>query len=174
MDSFNFNKWNNILGWSVFGIALLTYWLTVEPTASFWDAGEYIATSSNLEVAHPPGAPLYQLLGAFFSIFAMSPNSIALTINLMSVFASAFAVLFMFWSLTLLLRSVVGHHVEITTTHAKAILGSAAVGSLAFTFTDSFWFSAVEAEVYSTSSLFNRKNEINIFIIALIPADMQL
>ena len=152
MDSFNFNKWNNILGWSVFGIALLTYWLTVEPTASFWDAGEYIATSSNLEVAHPPGAPLYQLLGAFFSIFAMSPNSIALTINLMSVFASAFAVLFMFWSLTLLLRSVVGHHVEITTTHAKAILGSAAVGSLAFTFTDSFWFSAVEAEVYASAA----------------------
>ena len=96
MGSFNFNKWNNILGWSVFAIALLTYWLTVEPTASFWDAGEYIATSSNLEVAHPPGAPLYQLLGAFFSIFAMSPNSIALTINLMSVFASAFAILFMF------------------------------------------------------------------------------
>jgi len=152
MGSFNFSKWNNILGWSVFTVALVTYWLTVEPTASFWDAGEYITTASNLEVGHPPGAPLYQLLGAFFSIFAMDASSIALTINLMSVFASAFTILFMFWSLTLLLRNVITKHEEISKNSAIALLGSAAVGSLAFAFTDSFWFNAVEAEVYAAAA----------------------
>jgi len=153
MDSFNFNKWNNILGWFVFAVALLTYWLTVEPTASFWDAGEYITTSSNLEVGHPPGAPLYQILGAFFSIFALEASNIALTINLMSVFASAFTILFMFWSITILLRIVISKHHEISKNNAIALLGSAAVGSLAFTFTDSFWFNAVEAEVYAAAAL---------------------
>jgi len=153
MNSFNFKKWNNILGWLVFATALLTYWLTVEPTASFWDAGEYITTSSNLEVGHPPGAPLYQLLGAFFSIFAMEPTSIALTINLMSVFASAFTVLFMFWSITLLLTNIISKNNEITNDKSYAILGSAAIGSLAFAFTDSFWFNAVEAEVYAMAAL---------------------
>ena len=113
MGSFNFTKWNRILGWSVFAIALITYWLTVEPTASFWDAGEYITTASNLEVGHPPGAPLYQILGAFFSIFAMEATNIALTINLMSVFASAFTILFMFWSLTILLSNIVSKHQEL-------------------------------------------------------------
>jgi len=152
MGSFNFNRWNKILGWSVFAVALLTYWLTVEPTASFWDAGEYITTASNLEVGHPPGAPLYQLLGAFFSIFAMDASNIALTINLMSVFASAFTILFMFWSITILLRNIVSKNHEITKNHAIAILGSAAVGSLTFTFTDSFWFNAVEAEVYAAAA----------------------
>jgi hypothetical protein len=153
MSSFTFKKWNNILGWSVFTIALLTYWLTVEPTASFWDAGEYITTASNLEVGHPPGAPLYQLLGAFFSIFAMEASNIALTINLMSVFASAFTILLMFWSLTILLTNIVSKHQEITKYNEIAILGSAAVGALAFTFTDSFWFNAVEAEVYAMATL---------------------
>ena len=153
MGSFQYTKWNNILGWCVFAIALVVFWLTVEPTASFWDAGEYITTSSNLEVGHPPGAPLYQLLGAFFSIFAMDSSNIALTINLMSVFASAFTILFMFWSLTILLTNVVSKHQEITKNHAVAILGSAAVASLAFAFTDSFWFNAVEAEVYAMATL---------------------
>ena len=152
MASFNFKKWNQILGWSVFLISLITYWLTVEPTASFWDAGEYITTASNLEVGHPPGAPLYQLLGAFFSIFAMEASNIALTINLMSVFASAFTILFMFWSLTMLLTNVVSKHQEINKSNSVAILGSAFIGSLSFAFTDSFWFSAVEAEVYASAA----------------------
>jgi hypothetical protein len=152
MGSFSFTKWNKILGWFVFAIALLTYWLTVEPTASFWDAGEYITTASNLEVGHPPGAPLYQLMGAFFSIFAMDPTNIALTINLMSVFASAFTVLFMFWSLTILLTNIVKKNDELTQNNQVAILGSAAVASLAFGFTDSFWYSAVEAEVYAMAA----------------------
>ena len=152
MNSFNFKKWNNILGWFVFTIALTTYWLTVEPTASFWDAGEYITTSSNLEVGHPPGAPLYQLLGAFFSIFAMEPTNIALTINLMSVFASAFTILFMFWSLTLLLVNITSKNNTITKESSYAILGSAVIGSLTFAFSDSFWFNAVEAEVYAMAA----------------------
>lgn len=152
MGSFNFSKWNKITGWFVFAVALTTYWLTVEPTASFWDAGEYITTASNLEVGHPPGAPLYQLLGAFFSIFAPDASHIALTINLMSVFASAFTILFMFWSLTILLTNIISKHEEINKTTAIAVIGSAAVGSLAFTFTDSFWFNAVEAEVYASAA----------------------
>ena len=152
MGSFNFTKWNKITGWVVFAIALTTYWLTVEPTASFWDAGEYITTASNLEVGHPPGAPLYQLLGAFFSIFAPDPSFIALTINLMSVFSSAFAILFMFWSLTILLTNIISKNQEIEKTTSLAILGSAAVGALAFSFTDSFWYNAVEAEVYASAT----------------------
>ncbi len=152
MSEFNFSKWNKILGWTVFAISLLTYWLTVEPTASFWDAGEYITTASNLEVGHPPGAPLYQLLGAFFSIFAMSPDNIALTINLMSVFASAFTILFMFWSITILLTNLVVKHENLSNITQKAILASALVGSLAFAFTDSFWYNAVEAEVYASAA----------------------
>ncbi|OAB80521.1 glycosyltransferase family 117 protein [Cochleicola gelatinilyticus] len=154
MSSFAFKKWNMILGWFVFAIALITYWLTVEPTASFWDAGEYITTASNLEVGHPPGAPLYQIMGAFFSIFAMEPSNIALTINLMSVFASAFTIAFMFWSLTILLQNLILKHHEQTKNNSIAILGSAAVGALSFAFTDSFWFNAVEAEVYAMAALF--------------------
>lgn len=140
------------MGWTVFAVALTTYWLTVEPTASYWDAGEYITTASNLEVGHPPGAPLYQLIGAFFSIFALDSSYIALTINLMSVFSSAFTILFMFWSLSILLVNLISKQHDITKTNAIAILGSSAVGALAFTFTDSFWFSAVEAEVYAMAA----------------------
>ncbi len=152
MGSFNFIKWNKITGWIVFAIALTTYWLTVEPTASFWDAGEYITTASNLEVGHPPGAPLYQLLGAFFSIFAPDASQIALTINLMSVFSSAFTVLFLFWSLSILLTNIVSKHQEIEKTNSITIIASAAIGALAFGFTDSFWYNAVEAEVYASGS----------------------
>lgn len=152
MGTFNFTRWNRITGWIVFAIALTTYWLTVEPTVSFWDPGEFITTSSNLEVGHPPGAPLFQLIGAFFSIFAAEPTQVALTINLMSVFASAFTILFMFWSLTILLTKLVQTRREPTSSDSIAILGSAAIGSLAFSFTDSFWFNAVEAEVYAMAA----------------------
>ncbi|MFL1894119.1 DUF2723 domain-containing protein [Aquimarina sp. 2-A2] len=152
MNSFNFAKWNKILGWLVFIISLCTYWLTVEPTASFWDAGEYIATSSKLQVGHPPGAPLFQMIGAFASIFASDPTQIALMVNLTSAFASAFAILFMFWSITLLLRKLIVIEDKFTTSKGMAVLGSAFVGSLAFSFTDSFWFNAVEAEVYAMAT----------------------
>ncbi len=153
MKEFDFKKWNLISGWCVFLIALTTYWLTVEPTASFWDPGQFITTSSNLEVGHPPGAPLYQMIGAVFATFAGDVTQIALMVNMMSVFASAFTILFMFWSLTLLLQKIISKNEPLDTNKQILILGSAAVGSLAFTYTDSFWFSAVEAEVYAMASL---------------------
>ncbi|MBQ4818715.1 DUF2723 domain-containing protein [Aquimarina sp. MMG016] len=152
MSTFNFVKWNKILGWVVFAIALCVYSLTVEPTASFWDAGEYIATSSKLQVGHPPGAPLFQMIGAFASIFAPDATQIALVVNMTSAFASAFAILFMFWSITILVRKLIIKDEEMTQSKALAVLGSALVGSLTFTFTDSFWFNAVEAEVYAMAS----------------------
>lgn len=152
MTKLSFKKWNKILGWLVFLIALTTYTLTLEPTASFWDAGEYIATSANLEVGHPPGAPLYQMMGAFFSTFATDSSQVALMINFMSGLASAFAVLFMFWSIVILLLKITRPVETLSKANKIAILGSAAVGSLAFTFTDSFWFSAVEAEVYAMAA----------------------
>ncbi len=154
MADFNFKKWNRILGWLVFLIALTTYTLTLEPTASFWDAGEYIATSANLEVGHPPGAPFYQMMGAFFSTFAPDNSQVAHMINFMSGLASAFAILFMFWSITILVLKVAGPIKKLTPGKKMAILGSSLVGSLAFTFTDSFWFNAVEAEVYAMAACF--------------------
>lgn len=153
MPSFNFKKWNLILGWAVFAVALITYTLTVEPTVSFWDAGEYISTSAKLQVGHPPGAPLYQMLGAFFAMFASAPEKVALMVNMVAVLSSAFTILFMFWSLTFLLRKLVEHTSQLTKTNAIVVLGSAATGALAFTFSDSFWFNAVEAEVYATAML---------------------
>ena len=106
MTPFNFKKWNTILGWVVFAIALTTYSLTVEPTISFWDCSEYIATSAKLEVGHPPGAPLFQMMGAFFAMFAFEASQVALMVNMMSVFSSAFTILFLFWTLTLLLKKL--------------------------------------------------------------------
>ena len=153
MNSFNFKKWNTILGWVAFAIALITYTLTVEPTISFWDCSEYIATSSNLELGHPPGAPLFQMMGAIFSIFATDPTQIAFMVNMLSVFSSAFTILFMFWSLTLIMKKVFLNE-ESAKENVIMVLGSAFVASLAFTFTDSFWYSAVEAEVYAMASLF--------------------
>jgi hypothetical protein len=154
MTDFNFSRTNKILGWLVFLISLTTYWLTVEPTASFWDAGEYIATSANLEVGHPPGAPLYQMMGAFFATFASDTSQVALMVNLMSVFASAFTIMLMFWSIVLLVLKIAGPRKTLTNSNKIAVFGSALVGSLAFSFTDSFWFNAVEAEVYAMATLF--------------------
>ncbi len=153
MTTFNFKKWNNITGWTAFAIALITYSLTVEPTMSFWDCGEYIATAAKLEVGHPPGAPLFQMLGAFFAMFAMSKESVALMVNMMSVISSAFTILFLFWSSTILLKKIVSSYTEINKDNSIAILGSSFVGALTFTFSDSFWFNAVEAEVYAMAML---------------------
>ena len=153
MADFNFKKWNLILGWFAFLIAFITYSLTVEPTVSFWDAGEYILTSSKLQVGHPPGAPFFQMMGAFFSIFATDPTQIGLMINMMSATASAFTILFMFWSIVLLIKQVVMNNNESSKGQNAAILGAAFVGSLSFAFTDSFWFNAVETEVYAMATL---------------------
>ncbi len=154
MATFNFNKWNTITGWCAFAVALITYTLTVEPTMSFWDCGEYIATSAKLQVGHPPGAPLFQMIGAFFAIFAMDDKHIALMVNMMSVFSSAFTILFMFWSSSMILKKIISQYSEINKNNSIVILGSSFVGALAFTFSDSFWASAVEAEVYAMASLF--------------------
>ena len=153
MTQFSYKKWNTTLGWFSFLIALITYSLTVEPTVSFWDAGEYILTSSKLQVGHPPGAPLFQMFGAFFSMFALEPSQIGLVMNLMSAVASAFTILFMFWTISLLLEKIVKLNGDFTQSKKVAVLGSAFVGSLAFAFTDSFWFNAVETEVYAMATL---------------------
>ncbi|UOB19016.1 glycosyltransferase family 117 protein [Abyssalbus ytuae] len=148
-----FKRLDTILGWVVFLIALITYSLTVEPTASFWDCGEYIATSAKLQVGHPPGAPFFQIMGAFFAMFASKPESVALVVNYMSVFSGAFTVLFMFWTITNLTKKIVIKNSELTLPKTIAILGSGFVGSLTYTFSDSFWFNAVEAEVYAMATL---------------------
>ena len=152
MTALQFKKWDTILGWVVFAIALTVYHLTVEPTSSFWDAGEYIATSSKLQVGHPPGAPLFQMIGAFFANFASNPETIAVTVNHMSVFSSAFTILFMFWTITNLTLKLARQQGELTSAKYMAVLGSGLTGALAFTFTDSFWFNAVEAEVYAMAT----------------------
>ena len=151
--SLSFKKWNLILGWFAFLIALITYSLTVEPTVSFWDAGEYILTASKLQVGHPPGAPLYQMLGAVFSVFALNPDQIGLLMNMMSAVSSAFTILFMFWTIVLILEKILGEGKTLKSGQQIAVLGSALVGSLAFSFTDSFWFNAVETEVYAMAIL---------------------
>ena len=154
MTQFSFKKWNTILGWFSFLIALITYSLTVEPTVSFWDAGEYILTASKLQVGHPPGAPLFQMLGAFFSIFTFGNNEyIGMMMNMMSAVSSAFTILFMYWTISLLLKKLVSNGKDLGKSKSIAILGSALVGSLAFSFTDSFWFNAVETEVYAMATL---------------------
>lgn len=152
----NFKKWNDFTGWAVFLIATVVYMLTLEPTASWWDCGEYIATAYKLQVGHPPGAPLFQMIGRFFSLFAFGDTSrVALMINVMSGLSSSFTILFLFWTITMLARKfmLVGENVH-STAHQLAVLGAGAVGALAYTFSDSFWFSAVEGEVYAMSSFF--------------------
>ena len=152
----NFKKINNISGWAIFGIATLVYWLTVEPTASYWDCGEFIAVSYKLEVPHPPGAPLFLLIGRLFSFLALgNVENVAYWINMISVFASGFTILFLFWSLTLLGRKIFKIEKGAETLGQTILLiGGGVIGALALTFSDSFWFSAVEAEVYAMSSFF--------------------
>lgn len=152
----NFKKLNDLTGWIVFGIATLVYFLTLEPTASWWDCGEYIATAYKLQVGHPPGAPLFQMIGRFFSLFAFgNVTQVALMINIMSAISSSLTILFLFWSITLLARKVImdgGREDDATAQYL--VLAAGAIGALAYTFSDSFWFSAVEGEVYAMSSFF--------------------
>ena len=152
MNTFNYKKLNIILGWVAFAIALITYTLTLEPTVSYWDCGEYISTAVKLEVGHPPGAPLFQMLGAFFAMFTNDVTQIAKMVNFMSALASAFTILFLFWTITALAKKITAKTKELSDATGIAILGSGLVGALAYTFSDSFWFSAVEAEVYAMSS----------------------
>ena len=160
MKQLSFKKKEIILSLIVFIISLVTYIMTLEPTVSFWDCGEYISTSAKLQVGHPPGAPLFQMLGAFFAMFASSPSKVAYMVNMMSAIFSALTVLFLFWTIVhILLKYILKIEKPVTSAQEIIVLGSATVGSLAFAFSDSFWFSAVEAEVYAaamflTSALF--------------------
>ena len=148
----NYKNWNFYLGWLCFLISFTVYFLTAEPTVSFWDTGEYITTSSKLQVGHPPGAPLYQMLGAIFSIFAMDIKNIGFTMNLMSGFASALSIAIMFWTISLLISRNLLKNLKLEENKLK-VLGPAFIGSMSFAFTDSFWFNAVEAEVYAMATL---------------------
>jgi hypothetical protein len=150
-----FRLYNLAFGWGVFLVALIVYLLTMEPTASFWDCGEFIATAYKLEVGHPPGAPFFMVLGRFFTLFAGGDvTKVAVTMNVLSASAGAFTVLFLFWTLTHLVKKFFSAEDAKSPVTLLTVFGAALVGSLAYTFSDSFWFSAVEAEVYSTSSLF--------------------
>jgi hypothetical protein len=153
----DFKKLNILTGWLVFLVAAWTYISTIEPTASFWDCGEFIATAYKMQVTHPPGAPLFMILGRVASFF-VAPEQVPVAINVLSALASAFTILFLFWSITHM-----AHKLALRTADAGAalssggliaVLGSGVVGALAYTWSDSFWFSAVEGEVYALSSFF--------------------
>ncbi len=152
----NFRKLNNITGWAVFFIAFATYFLTREARASLWDCGEFIASASKLQLPHPPGAPLFVLLGRFFVIlFGDDPMTAANAVNFMSALASAATILFLFWTVTHFARKMfvtVGE--ELTAQQGFTVMAAGVVGALAYTFSDSFWYSAVEGEVYALSSFF--------------------
>lgn len=151
----NYQKINNLTGWFVFAVATLVYIMTMEPTASFWDCGEFIAASAKLQVPHPPGAPLFLLIGRIFSMFTTDVTQIAYMVNLVSALSSSFTILFLFWTITMMVKKVlIKENAVLTRGQIISIMGAGFIGSLAFTFTDSFWFSATEAEVYAMSSLF--------------------
>ncbi|MEY4309454.1 MAG: hypothetical protein RL422_1657, partial [Bacteroidota bacterium] len=152
----SFKKVNNWTGWGVFFIALITYTLTVEPTASFWDCGEFIACAYKLQVPHPPGAPLFLLLGRMFSLLALGDvTKVAYWVNMMSVVSSALTILFLHWTIVMIGRKMINKSFEELNSNERfGLLASGVVGSLIYTFSDTFWFSAVEAEVYAMSSFF--------------------
>lgn len=150
-----YERWNNIVGWLVFGVAALTYIATVERTVSLWDCGEFISAAYKLEVVHPPGAPFFLMLNRLFTMLAPTPDDVGFLVNLSSGIVSAFAILFLFWSITSLGRKLmIADESQIAPAQLIAVLGSGAVGALAYTYSDSFWFSAVEGEVYALSSFF--------------------
>ena len=146
---------NNLTGWITFLIAATVYLLTIEPTASFWDCGEFITTGYKLEVGHPPGAPFFMLMANFFTQLGGSPSEAARMVNCMSALMSGACILFLFWTITHLVRKlVIKDENNITRGQLITVMGSGLVGALAYTFSDTFWFSAVEGEVYAFSSLF--------------------
>ncbi|MDE6447391.1 MAG: DUF2723 domain-containing protein, partial [Muribaculaceae bacterium] len=169
-----YNLVNNVGGWIVFAIALVTYWLTLEPTASYWDCGEFIIQADKLEVGHPPGNPIFMLTARFFANFAPDAQHVSLMVNAMSGLLSALTILLLFWTISHLVRRlIVGNpdysvgaipapaadcsqvskgNAELSLWQYLVIMGSAAVGSLAYCWSDTFWFSAVEGEVYAFSS----------------------
>ena len=155
-DMHFYKRWNNITGWAVFAVAAMVYLMTMEPVSSLWDCSEFIATSYKLEVGHPPGAPLFMMLARLATLFAFgNPDYVGIAVNAMNSLASAFCILFLFWTITHLARRLVTRDgAQLTAANTWAVLGAGAVGALAYTFTDTFWFSAVEGEVYALSSMF--------------------
>ncbi|WP_126246431.1 glycosyltransferase family 117 protein [Chitinophaga rhizosphaerae] len=150
----NFNRINNITGWIVCIIACAVYLMTMEATGSLWDCGEFISAAYKVQVPHPPGAPMFVLIGRIFTL-PFSPGSAALGINIMSALSSGFTILFLFWTITHFARRIYTQHGgELSRNQLIVVMGAGAVGALAYTFSDSFWFSAVEGEVYAMSSLF--------------------
>jgi Protein of unknown function (DUF2723) len=150
----NFKRINNITGWIVCLIACTVYIMTMEATGSFWDCGEFVSSCYKLQIPHPPGAPLFVLMGRIFTI-PFDPKHAATGVNLMSALASGFTILFLFWSITHFARKIVQKDAaELTGEKIFGIMAAGAVGALAYTFSDSFWYSAVEGEVYALSSFF--------------------
>lgn len=156
MKNWSFKQWNTILGWVIFAISFVTYLSTIEHNFSFWDTGEYIASAAKLEVTHAPGAALFQLVGAVAAMFAFgNGDNYSIVINGMSALFSAVTVLFLFWIITHLVRRLLNKDFNEITKHQEiAILFAGAIGALSFTFSDTFWFSAVEGEVYSMATMF--------------------
>lgn len=149
----NFNKVNNITGWIVGLFACAVYILTMEPTGSLWDTGEFISSAYKLQIPHPPGAPLFILLGRLFTLF--TPSDAAIGVNLLSALSSGFTILFLFWTISHFARRLVQkNNEELSSSQVFNIMAAGVIGSLAYTFSDSFWFSAVEGEVYALSSFF--------------------
>ncbi len=151
----NYQRINNITGWFVFLIAAFTFISTIEPTGSFWDCGEFIATANKLEVGHPPGAPLFLMLARVFILFGGDNTAMyPILVNILSALMAAFTILFLFWTITAMARKIVLAKGEASMDRILAVMGAGVVGALAYTFSDSFWFSAVEGEVYASSSFF--------------------
>ncbi len=150
-----FKKCNNWVGWAVFALAAVVYLLTMEPTGSLWDCMEFIATSYKLEVGHPPGAPLFMMISRLFTLFSFgNPSYAAAMVNAMSSLASAFCILFLFWTITHLARKMFGKGYDLSRAQTWTVIGAGVIGAVAYTFTDTFWFSAIEGEVYALSSMF--------------------
>lgn len=151
----SYNRFNIILGWLTFVISLVTYTLTLEPTVSFWDCGEFISASYRLQICHPPGAPLFLMIGRIFSLFAGSDvTKIAFCVNMVSAITSALCVMFFFWTITHLAKKILSNDSDPAAGQMISIFGAGLVGALTLNFSDTFWFSAVEAEVYASSSFF--------------------
>ncbi len=150
----NYRRWNNLTGWFLFVFSSIVYILTREPTVSFWDCGEFILSAFKLQVGHPPGAPLFLMMARIATLFAGGDTSrVAISVNTLSALCSGFAIMFLFWTITHLVRKVFLNGKELEAKHIPAILGSGVLGALAYTFSDTFWFSAVEGELYALSSL---------------------
>ena len=149
-----YNLANLAGGWTAFFVAAAVYISTVEPTTSFWDCGEFITSAYKLQIGHPPGAPFFMLIGRLFTLFAGNPANVAISINIMSALASAFTIMFLFLTITHLAKKIVITPGKYTTAGIITVMGAGFTGAMAYTFSDTFWFSAVEAEVYALSSLF--------------------